>query len=68
MKVGGDPSGRMTERILRQQDAADVTHVGSECELNLKIPGTALHYYIIYLFNGNAELQCKIYTTFAQGY
>lgn len=39
MNIGGEPSGRVTERIVRQKEAADITHVGSECELSLKIPG-----------------------------
>jgi len=37
--IGGEPSGRVTERIVRQKEAADVTHIGSQCELSLKIPG-----------------------------
>ena len=39
MKVGGEPSSRVTERITRQREAADVSQVGSQCELSLKIPG-----------------------------
>ena len=39
VKIGGEPSGRLTERIMRQREAADVTQVGSQCELSLKIPG-----------------------------
>jgi len=39
VKIGGEPSGRLTERITRQREAADITHVGSQCELSLKIPG-----------------------------
>jgi len=38
--IGGEPSGRVTERIVRQKEAADITHIGSQCELSLKIPGT----------------------------
>jgi len=41
VKIGGEPSGRMTERITRQREAADITHIGSQCELSLKIPGTS---------------------------
>ncbi|XP_052780237.1 filamin-A-like isoform X2 [Mya arenaria] len=41
VKIGGEPSERITERIMRHRDAVDVTHVGSECELSLKIPGTS---------------------------
>ena len=37
--VGGEPSSRMTERITRHREAADITHIGSQCELSLKIPG-----------------------------
>jgi len=37
--IGGEPSGRVTERIVRQKEAADITHIGSQCELSLKIPG-----------------------------
>ncbi|CAL8084394.1 unnamed protein product [Calicophoron daubneyi] len=40
--IGGEPSVRMMERITRQRELADVTHVGSQCELNLKIPGISL--------------------------
>ncbi|XP_078339973.1 filamin-A-like isoform X11 [Crassostrea virginica] len=39
--VGGEPSSRMTERITRHREAADITHIGSQCELSLKIPGTS---------------------------
>lgn len=36
-----DGSGRLTERITRDRKAADTTHIGSICELSLKIPGTS---------------------------
>ncbi|GFN93495.1 filamin-a-like [Plakobranchus ocellatus] len=39
VKIGGEPSAKITERITRHKEAADVTHVGSQCELSLKIPG-----------------------------
>ena len=39
VKIGGEASERITERIMRHQQAVDVTHVGSQCELSLKIPG-----------------------------
>lgn len=42
VQIGGEPSLRMMERITRQRELADVTHVGSQCELNLKIPGNSL--------------------------
>ncbi|XP_076078656.1 filamin-A-like isoform X12 [Mytilus galloprovincialis] len=38
VKVGGEPSPRLTERITRHREAADVMHIGSQCELSLKIP------------------------------
>ncbi|XP_061187564.1 filamin-A-like isoform X11 [Saccostrea echinata] len=38
VNVGGEPSSRMTERITRHREAADITHIGSQCELSLKIP------------------------------
>lgn len=41
VSVGGEPSSRMTERITRHREAADITHIGSQCELSLKIPGTS---------------------------
>lgn len=44
MKIGGEPSERITERIMRHQQAVDVTHVGSQCELSLKIPGELRNY------------------------
>jgi filamin len=40
VKIGGEPSAKITERITRHKEAADITHVGSQCELSLKIPGT----------------------------
>jgi len=38
VKITGEGSGRLMEKILRHHDAADVAEVGSECELSLKIP------------------------------
>jgi len=46
VKVTGDGSGLMSERILRHQNAADVTEVGSECELSLKIPRQTLFFSV----------------------
>lgn len=42
VKIGGEPSERVIERIMRHREAVDVSHVGSECELSLKIPGKFL--------------------------
>ncbi|VEL39278.1 unnamed protein product [Protopolystoma xenopodis] len=39
VQIGGEPSARLMERITRRRELADVTHVGSQCELSLKIPG-----------------------------
>lgn len=39
VRIGGEPSVRLTEKITRHREAADVTRVGSQCELSLKIPG-----------------------------
>ena len=47
--IGGEPSGRVTERIVRQKEAADITHIGSQCELSLKIPGTLLFILLTYI-------------------
>ncbi|XP_069142482.1 filamin-A-like isoform X9 [Argopecten irradians] len=38
VKIGGESSSRITERITRHREAADITHIGSQCELSLKIP------------------------------
>lgn len=44
MKVAGEPSPKLTERITRHREAADVMHIGSQCELSLKIPGRYIFY------------------------
>ncbi|XP_064632236.1 filamin-A-like isoform X3 [Lineus longissimus] len=38
--IGGE-SHRLTEHITSQRRATEATHVGSQCELSLKIPGTS---------------------------
>ena len=58
VKIGGEPSGRVTERITRQREAADVTHVGSQCELSLKIPGEGQTVIKIYLKATSNYLLC----------
>jgi len=40
VQIGGE-SHRLTEQYTSQRRAADATHVGSQCELSLKIPGTS---------------------------
>lgn len=52
VNVGGQGANRLRESITRERRAADITHIGSQCELLLKIPGKlsvdrgekALHY------------------------
>ena len=39
VNVGGVPSGRVTERIVRQQQAGIVKTAGSTCELNITMAG-----------------------------
>nr|VZI14117.1 unnamed protein product [Spirometra erinaceieuropaei] len=39
VNIGGQPSPHVMERITRQREVAEATHVGSQCELSLKIPG-----------------------------
>ena len=39
VNVDGHGSSRLRESITRERRAVDVTHVGSQCELSLKIPG-----------------------------
>lgn len=41
--VAGTPSGRVKERIVRQQQAASVSSVGTICELNITMPGIKVH-------------------------
>ncbi|CAF3564394.1 unnamed protein product [Adineta steineri] len=42
VNVGGQGSSRLKESILRERRAVDITHIGSQCELSLKIPGSNL--------------------------
>ncbi|VEL24459.1 unnamed protein product, partial [Protopolystoma xenopodis] len=37
--IGGDPSPRLRQHIHTKREAASTTHVGSQCELGLHIPG-----------------------------
>lgn len=39
VNVGGVPSGRVTERIVRQQQAGIIKTAGSTCELNITMAG-----------------------------
>lgn len=42
VNVSGHGSNRLRESILRERRAADITHIGSQCELSLKIPGRSI--------------------------
>ena len=44
VNVGGHGSSRLRESITRERRAADITHIGSQCELSLKIPGKKKRY------------------------
>lgn len=39
VKITGEPSAKLMEKIICRQEAADITQVGSQCELTLKVPG-----------------------------
>jgi hypothetical protein len=43
VNVNGKESSRLRETITRERRAVDITHIGSQCELLLKIPGM-LHF------------------------
>jgi hypothetical protein len=49
VNVGGQGSGRLKESIIRERRAVDITHIGSQCELSLKIPGKYSLYLIYFL-------------------
>ena len=43
LDIGGQPSGRVTERIERQQQAVtETSSVGTQCELNITMAGIEL--------------------------
>lgn len=42
MNVDGQGASRLRESITRERRAVDITHIGSQCELLLKIPGKLL--------------------------
>jgi hypothetical protein len=50
VNVGGQGSSRLKESIMRERRAVDITHIGSQCELSLKIPGMYSLYPIYFLF------------------
>lgn len=50
VNIGGQPSALVMERITRQREVAEATHIGSQCELNLKVPGKSLIGFLNYLY------------------
>ncbi|CAH8547224.1 unnamed protein product [Heterobilharzia americana] len=40
VEIGGEPSVKMVERITRRREASKVTHIGSRCELSLRVSDT----------------------------
>jgi filamin len=61
VNVGGTGSGRLTEKITRDRKAAETTHVGSQCELSLKIPGSSPFDMAAYVNNPSGEIEdCEI--------
>ena len=49
VNVTGEPSyGRMTQQVTQRREAADISQVGSTCELSLKIPGT-IPYFTVHI-------------------
>ncbi len=75
VNVGGHRSSRLRESITRERRAADTTHIGSQCELSLKIPGKKKkngieeRYIYIYigLFLGTSPFDMSAYVTSPSG-
>ncbi|VUZ40251.1 unnamed protein product [Hymenolepis diminuta] len=56
VNIGGHPSSaRVMERITRQREVAEATHIGSQCELNLKIPGSPFQFTVGPITDGGAN-------------
>ncbi|CAF1103836.1 unnamed protein product, partial [Adineta ricciae] len=61
VNVGGQSSNRLRESITRERRAADITHIGSQCELSLKIPGTSPFDMSAYVTSPSGRLEnCEI--------
>lgn len=61
VNVGGIGSGRLTERITRDRKAADMSQIGSICELSLKIPGTSPFDMSAYVTSPSGKIEdCEI--------
>ena len=47
--VGGHGvHSRLKESILRERRAVDISHIGSQCELSLKIPGRSFFFFFFF--------------------
>lgn len=49
INVGGQASGRVTESIVRQQQAGSVKTAGSTCELNITMAGKCSPKFLFFL-------------------
>ncbi|CAF4264996.1 unnamed protein product, partial [Rotaria magnacalcarata] len=59
--VDGHGSSRLRESIIRERRAVDMTHIGSQCELSLKIPGTSAFDMSAYVTSPTGRLEnCEI--------
>jgi len=58
---GHGTSNRLKESILRERRAVDISHIGSQCELSLKIPGTSPFDMSAYVTSPSGHLEnCEI--------
>ncbi|CAF2157131.1 unnamed protein product [Rotaria magnacalcarata] len=61
VSVDGHGSSRLRESIIRERRAVDMTHIGSQCELSLKIPGTSAFDMSAYVTSPTGRLEnCEI--------
>jgi len=61
VNVAGQGANRLRESITRERRAADITHIGSQCELLLKIPGTSPFDMSAYVTSPTGRLEnCEI--------
>lgn len=57
--MGG--TGRLTEKITRDRKAADISHIGSQCELSLKIPDSSPFDMSAYVTNPSGHIEdCEV--------
>jgi filamin len=72
VNVGGHGSNRLRESITRERRAVDITHIGSQCELSLKIPGTLfdhamVHCHLYLSLLGTSAYDMSAYVTSPSG-